>query len=281
MASQRRPHALPGSDPLLIVRFMAVFYLCLAIVVLAIAAQAAQLADSHGGHLPWPIAQWALTTPLGALAIAVVGGLACGLAIIVISPLNPNILQPVDVTELASDAWPRPPSRWRDPDSRTTADRWLGHGKRQRGLSQFALALAIVLLIGLLAALSATTWYTLTHILYWAPAGCPFYVLQLTIPPMDMGGFTLFVSQVVWIAWVQRRCGVWFRGGVGGVLSGYIRRPGVTPEAAVSALQRYAHARRPLAQVALFATLAAIPLILLLTGCELLSNWLATQWIPG
>jgi hypothetical protein len=93
----------------------------------------------------------------------------------------------------------------------------------------------------------------------------------------------LYLGLIGRIAWIERRCGVWFRSS-GMTVGTYIRRPGVTPEAAATALQRYAretHGRLTLAQFLLLGTLASIPLFVLYIGGMLLSTWLSTQWIPA
>jgi hypothetical protein len=106
---------------------------------------------------------------------------------------------------------------------------------------------------------------------------------QLVIVPLFTGLFISWPYTLLWIAWVERRCGVWFRArtyyeaNLG--LKTYIRRPGVTPEAAATALQRYTHRDRdhPQAQALLLGALSVIPLFLLVSGGALLSVWLVAQ----
>jgi hypothetical protein len=238
--------------------------------------------------LPWPLAQWALTTPLGIVALDVIGGLVCGAPLLLLALRMPIIIpQPVDVTDIPLYAWPRPLSRWGVPAGMTPTDRWLGRTQPQRVWSVAALALAALCLLSLVAATVVSVGYAfgsmLTLIPQCSPAGCaPNFYGELSPAPLFLGLLAIFLGLALRIAWVQRRCGVWFRsrGFFDSGLGTYIRRSGVTPEAAATALQRYTQVRRPLAPVILLAMLALIPSFLLLSGALLLSVWLSTQWIP-
>lgn len=285
MVMSRSPRNLPGTDPFLLQKILVAILLCLVVVILALNIATAADIGAQGGHLPWPIAQWGLTTPLGTLAVAVVGGLVCGLPFLLVLLARPMVVRPVDMTELPLAAWPRPLPPWRAPGDRTLVDTWLGHSWPQRALSLLALALAALLLVGLLAALVASGWYGFTHIPDCGASGCPPVFGQLTSLPECVGFAVMFLGQFAWIAQVERRCGVWFRARaiVESGLGTYIRRPGVTPEAADAALQRYTRGARPpipMAQVLFVAVLALAPALLVISGGELLSVWLSTQWIP-
>lgn len=286
MVMRRLPHSLPGTDPLLLQKILLIPYLCLVVVILALSAVMATVTGAQGGHLPWPIAQWALTTPLGALALALVGGLVWGLPLLLVLRVKPVIVRPVDVTELPLFAWPRSLSLWRTrPGDGTLADFWLGHGWLQRALTLLMFAFAALLLIGLVVAFAASGWYALTHLADCVTSSCPPpFDEQLVGPPELVGLVIMFLSQFAQIAHLERRCGIWFRGRdiVESSVGAYVRRPGVTPEAAAAALQRYIpDARRPMARLALVVVLALTPAFLLLIGGELLSTWLSTQWIPA
>ncbi len=259
---------------------MAAIFLCLLVVILALAMATAAEYGAQRGHLPWPIAQWAFTTPLGALAVAIVGGLVWGLPVVWIALARPFIGHPVDVTELPLIWWPRPQSLWY---GRSLADIWLGHGRSERAWSLLALILAPLLIIGLLAVAVASTWYGLSHIPYCGGADCPPSFSQIMgasefvgIAIMQLGVFTR-------IGLLERRCGVWFRTrDVFESLGAYIRRPGVSSVAAAAALQRNTRsALYPLARVILLIALALAPGLLVLSGGMLLSSWLASQWIPA
>ncbi len=83
---------------------------------------------------------------------------------------------------------------------------------------------------------------------------------------------------------MERRCGIWFRvpdGTLGGFTC-YVRRPGVTAEAASAALARYTQAvKRPVARRALVDVLFFAPFFLVLIALGVLNAWLPTQWIPA
>jgi hypothetical protein len=77
----RRSPTLPGTDALWLEKISFGIFLGLAVLILALTVATAAIDAGVGpqGHLPWPAAQWALATPLGALVVTVVAGLACGL----------------------------------------------------------------------------------------------------------------------------------------------------------------------------------------------------------
>lgn len=162
MVIRRAPRNLPGKDPLFLQRILVAFYLTVVAGSLVLNIADAVEIDVQRGHLPWPIAQWALTTPLGALAVAAVSGLVWGFPLALVVLARPLIIRPLDVTDLPLSAWPGPLPLWRDPGSATLADVWLGRGQRQRALSLLALTLAVLLLIGLLALFVASGWYGFT-----------------------------------------------------------------------------------------------------------------------
>jgi hypothetical protein len=94
---------------------MAVFWLGMAVLSLILALGNVVEIGSQPGHLPWPLAQWALTTPLGTLALAVLSGLLGSGPFVVIFRVGFRITQPVDVTELPLGAWSsRLASVWAD-----------------------------------------------------------------------------------------------------------------------------------------------------------------------
>ncbi len=283
MAMRRPPRTLPGTDALLLQQVFLVIFLGMVVVILALsmATAAALGAQAQEGHLPWPIVQWAVTTPLGTLAIALVGGLAAGLPpLLWVRRVTPVAMRPVDVTELPLSAWPRPLPPWRRPGGPTPAEYWLGRGWRQRVLSLLALALAGLLVLGSFAAFSAVSWYGLTHLPDCSGPRCPPTYNQLQGPPMLIGLAIMFLGQYWWVRQVERRCGIWFRVPFTlGDFTCYVRRPGVT--AAAAALAPYTReSTRPVARGAFVAALFFLPFVLVLIALSLLTIWLPTQWMP-
>lgn len=287
MVIRQSPRNLPGIDVLLIPRILIVVYLVGGVILLALTMGTSAEIGAQRGHLPWPIAQWAFTTPLGALAMTVVGSLIWGLPLSLVALKLPFFVRPVDVTGLPEFAWPRPLPYWRAPDgSGTLAGAWLGRGWPQRAWSLLALAFAALLLIGLFAAFIASGWYKFTHYPDCSASGCPpNFISQFSIAPEFIGLFGMNLSQFARIAYVERRCGVWFRlpaNLMGRLGAYYIRRPGATPETAAGALQRYTQRTMPpIAQVIFVGALALTPGLLMMSGGVLLSTWLSYQWIPA
>lgn len=285
IVTQRPPRHLPGTDPLLAHKIFLAIFLGMAAVILALsAATAAAIGAREEGHLPWPLAQWALTTPLGTLAVALVGGLAAGLPLLLVRRVISPVDRPVDVTELPLPTWPRPLPPWRRPGGPTPAEYWLGRGRRQRALSVLALALAVLLVLAFFAVYSAVAWYGLTHLPDCSGARCPPTSGQLQGPAMILGLAIARLGQYGWVRQVERRCGIWFRAPdvTLGSLTCYIRRPGVTAAAAASALARYTrNGERPMARRALVGVLCTAPFFLVLIALVLLNVWLPTQWIPA
>lgn len=283
MVIRRSLRNLPGTDALYVQLVMTAVYFGLGGLFLVMAMVNAADAGAQRGHLPWPIAQWALTTPLGVLTVAVGGGLIWVLPWLLLMLVSPFPVHPVDVTELPVSAWPRPRTVWHVPEGATRADAWLGRRQPQRILSLLALSVSALLLIGLLATFFASTWYVVTHFPECSPSSCaPNFSTQLVFAPEFLGLAAMNLSIIVRTAYAERRGGVWFRarkrseGGVGA----YIRRPGVTPEAAAAALQYYS--RGPIAPRAIAGImLALLPMGLLFCGGEVLSNWLSIHWIPA
>src|SRR5260370_6362251 len=111
MAMRRPPRTLPGPDALLLQKFFLIIYLGMVVVILAlsIATAAALGTRAQGGQLPWPLVQWAVTTPLGTLAVALVGGLAAGPTLPPARPRPPPRVTPPRVTWGPRAAPPPPP----------------------------------------------------------------------------------------------------------------------------------------------------------------------------
>jgi hypothetical protein len=237
-----------------------------------------------GGHLPWPLVQWALTSPLGTIILGMVAGLVCGATSSAILLLIFRLTLLVDVTGVPVYAWPSLRQLARDPARGTQTDKWLGRTQQQRRRSWLAIALGALLLLGLLVAAFASLWYTLTHAFNCSAEACaPVFIPQLTFLPLVVGEFLVLLSLVVWVARVERRSGVWFRTRAvfeSGLVT-YIRRPGVTPEVAAAALRPYTRGVLPAAQALALVALAFVPCFLWFIGGMLLSAWLSTQWIPG
>jgi hypothetical protein len=288
---RRSPPALPGTDALWLEKISLGLFLGLAVLILAltVATAAFDARVEPQGHLPWPLAQWALATPLGALAVTVVAGLACGLPLALAGRaartgwLSTDM---VDVTELPLTAWPArllPP--WRRPGGPTLAEYWLGRGWRQRVFSLLALAHAVLLPLGFFTAYGAVGWYAAaSRLTTCSGSRCPPSYLSLQMP-LFIGIAIAQLSRYGWIRLLERRCGVWFRAPASGLgaYTWYVRRPGVTAEAAAAALARASRGGvgRPMARRVFVTMLVCVPFFLVVIALGLLSAWLPTQWIPA
>jgi hypothetical protein len=245
-------------------------------------------ASRSGGHLPWPVAQWALTTPAGALALLVVSVLIIAPSYIVgqlrILPQR-RLARAIDVTDVLPRIWPaRPPVR----TGETRADRWLGRTRRARIASLALLAVAALIILLLVAGFIALATSSFLYIdkVECGARGCPpTYPLFPIVLASEIVMLALSsLAQYQWLRRAEARSGVWlrYRGWFTTSALSYIRRPGVTPEAAAAALARFAPAEAmPVARVVATAVLAAIPLILVLAVGYFLQFRLPTQWVPG
>jgi hypothetical protein len=246
------------------------------------------VASLAGGHLPWPVAQWALTTPAGVLVT-----LASGVCIAAPSFIAAQrrvlrrwqLARAVDVTEVPPWVWlTRPPVY----PGETRADRWLGRRRRARTASLMLLSGTALLLLLVSAGFLASAVASL-RFLSPGPCGtrgCPpqYPLLQIVLASEAVTLGLAFVAQYRWLRRVEASSGVWLRYRDWFNTRGlcYIRQPGVTPEAAKAALARVAPAEAmPLARVVATSMLAALPLFLLIIAGFFLQFWLPTQWIPG
>ena len=241
-----------------------------------------------GGHWPWPVAQWALTTPAGLLAILAICVGICAPSLIAMQRLTLRrwaLARAVDVTEVPPWIWlTRPPVY----PGETRADRWLGRGRRAHMVSLTLLGAGALLCLLLIASFLASGVVSLMSIPHavCGVGGCPpMYPLFLIVLAGEWVIFAIssFV-QYRWLRRIEASSGVWlrYRDWFQTRSLYYIRQPGVLPEAAVAALARFAPAEAmPLARMFAIAVLGTVPLCLLLVASFLLQFWLATQWLPG
>lgn len=290
LAIRRERSRLPGSDPLGMHVSLGLFYLVASMLLFIVSEWylPAQLpSKAQGGHLPWPLAQWALMTPLGTLTVTIAGGLLMGLPAgwgMALFWLGQS--RPVDVTDLAPAdraLYARPPRR--RPSGPTRAEFWLGRGSRQRVLSSLALAAAAMLILSGCAGVVAVFRYGATHFPQCVGPGglrCPPAFVPTALLPFSLGIATQMLCACAAIRYIEWRCGVRFR-----IVSGtqvpfgcYLRQPGVSAERASAALARYTgpsdqpFARRTLQIVPFF-----LPLFLVMIALFGTAAWLPTQWI--
>lgn len=288
MQTRQTPPQLPGvrvTTPFLIGALVHAALVALWAVLIGLITVEAMLS---GGHLPWPIAQWALTTPAGLLVLlAVCVGVGAPSFIVVQRHIlwRWTLARAVDVTEVPPWIWlTRPPVY----PGETRADRWFGRGHSARMVSLTllgAMALLGLLLVASFLAAAGVSLRSLPHAACGVH-GCPpmYPVLPIVAASewVDIG--LAFFAQYRWLRRLEASSGVWlrYRNWFQTHAVCYIRQPGVTREAAAVALPRVAPAEAmPLARVFALVVLAALPLFLLLIAGYFLQYWLATQWLPG
>jgi hypothetical protein len=240
----------------------------------------------EGGHLPWPIVQWTVTSPIGAFVLVAVGTLIMAPPLVLLQPRMLHgyyLARAVDVTGVPVENWSR---RTRGEARLTWVERWLGHGRRQQRRSVALLVLAVLVAAGLMAAFIAFHNYSFSAIgrVSCCPPDYHYQVTGIAFMSESAALGLYFFALYRWFRRVEVSCGISIR-----YLSSlwtapfyYVRRPGVTPEAVAEALARIVpHGRVPLAQTILVFVLALTPLVLLLSGSIFLGAWLQLQWIPG
>jgi hypothetical protein len=292
MQTTQAPPRLPGVrartlfliNALILPLFLLLFLLLLVPLIGLMTVEATQA----GGHLPWPVAQWALTTPaglFGILAICVGVGAPAFIAAQRHFLRGWTLARAVDVTEVPPWVWlTRPPVY----PGETRADRWLGRSRRAQLVSLTLLGGAALICLLLVASFLAAVVVSLRSIPLppCGVGGCP-----PTYPLIPMGlasewviiGLSSF-AQYRWLLRVEANTGVWLRYRNWFQTQGlcYIRQPGVTPEAAAVALGRFAPAEAmPLARAFAIVVLGALPLILVIFAGGFLQFWLQTQWLSG
>jgi hypothetical protein len=264
------------------------------------------------GHLPWPLVQWALTTPVGVLGLIAAGALFIALPLVAFQwQMWPSRspARAIDITGLPPWFWPkRPPVR----PGETRVERWLGQGRRAQRVSLAMLGGAVLLGLLLVGVLLAPLAWGLIQ--FFAPFavglirflshecgahGClpqtPLYPYQPAYPqPYPYPVVSLAVGSEIaaivvvrlanyrWLRRAEASSGVWlrYRDILWAAPLYYVRRPGVTPEAAAAAVTRFGPAgEAPLARTFAIFVLAMTPLVLLLSASIFLQGWLQFQWI--
>ena len=292
MPTTQAPSRLPGvrASTLFLINVLVswgILLLCLLLLVPLIGLMTVE-ATQASGHLPWPFAQWALTTPaglVGILAICVGVGAPAYIAGQRHFLWGWTLARAVDVTEAPPWVWlTRPPVY----PGETRADRWLGRSRRARLVSLTLLGGAALICLLLVASFLAAALVSIRFIPHppCGVGGCP---PTYPLIPIVLASEWVIIglspyAQYRWLRRVEASTGVWLRYRNWFQTQGlcYIRQPGVTPEAAAVALARFAPAKRiPLARAVAFLVLGALPLVLVVSTGGFLQFWLQTQWLPG
>lgn len=292
MQTTQVPSRLPGvrASTLFLINALvswALLLLCLLLLVPLIGLMTVE-ATQASGHLHWPVAQWALTTPVGLfgiLAICVGVGAPAYIAGQRHFLRGWTLARAVDVTEAPPWVWlTRPPVY----PGETRADRWLGRSRKAQLVSLTLLGGAALICLLLVASFLAAALVSIRFIPHppCGVGGCP---PTYPLIPIVLASEWVIIglspyAQYRWLRRVEASTGVWLRYRNWFQTQGlcYIRQPGVTPEAAAVALARFAPAKRiPLARAVAFLVLGALPLVLVVSTGGFLQFWLQTQWLPG
>jgi hypothetical protein len=292
MQTTQAPPRLPGVrattlfliNALVYWAFLLLFLLLLVPLIGLMTVEATQA----GGHLPWPVALWVLTTPAGLVVLlAICVGVGAPAFIVAQCHFLRGwmLARAVDVTEVPPWVWlTRPPVY----PGETRADRWLGRSRRAQLVSLTLLGGAVLICLLLVASFLAAVLVTLRSIPHppCGVGGCPpiYPLIPLGLASEWVIIGLSYFAHYRWLRRVEASSGVWLRYRNWFDTQGlcYIRQPGVALEAAAVARARFAPAERmPLARAFAIVVLGALPLILVIFSGGFLQFWLQTQWLPG
>ncbi|HEX9057093.1 MAG TPA: hypothetical protein VF818_06120 [Ktedonobacterales bacterium] len=291
MDATKAPPGLPGTSAaglelvaVLIFGPVVLIMLALHIVTLLFPVPSPQ------GHLPWPLVQWAVTTPLGYLALTAVGAVIMVVPFIVLQWRTWPGASPAraaDVTGLPPWMWP---TRARMSPGETWRERWLGRDPGARRASVAILVgaalLALLLVTVLFASFAGVVFLLFSHTCRAQDCLANPYVgsVMSIAVGSELVALTLMrLASYLRLRRVERESGVWLRSRDiwMAIPLYYIRRPGVTHDAATTTLARFGPSGAPpTARAIAVAVLAITPMALLLGAAIFLSMWLPTQWIP-
>jgi len=246
-----------------------------------------------GGHLPWPILQWVVTTPPGALLLTALCLLMVGPPFILYSmwQLRQQVAQAIDMTGWLPIAWPIPwPIPWPTRPQPPSIQRWLGYGRREQALSLIMLVLGTLLaieLVGIFIASSLYGFYERGRLpCRTTGTGCSpdFPFIGILLVTLWAVVALSCIAQIRWLRRVEATSHVWLRYRDWSWPSPlcYVRQPGVTPEAAAAALARFSSAQAaPVARLVVIGALVMTPYVALVSASWALGAWLQLLWIPG
>jgi hypothetical protein len=242
-------------------------------------------------HLSWPVVQWAVASPTGFLTLSALGILVVGppFAVFSIWRYRSQVARARDVTDVPQVWWAIPQQARLQPP---LLQRWLGQRRSERAVSLAFLvvgALLFVAVVGVLLAAIGVSDRLLNQLDVQCTTshyGCP--------PPTATLKTILAFGGIAWLAlgqgavalWLHRlevTSGVWFR--YGNWMTSrlyYVRKLGVTSEAATAALARVSPAHAvPYVRYIFFFVLVWNWYAVLFAAAFLLDTWLQYQWLPG
>ncbi|HET8908601.1 MAG TPA: hypothetical protein VFN11_16720 [Ktedonobacterales bacterium] len=299
-APSRVPRHLPGWSATRVQMVFAVLLSAFTLVILVFFSlvETIYIQPLDGGsppppwHLPWPVLQWAVASPMGFLTLSALGILVVGAPFVLfyIWLYRPQVARARDVTDVPKMWWAIPQQAHLQPP---LLHRWLGERRSERTVSLALLVVGVLLFVALvgvpLEAIAVSN--RLLNQLDVQPCithyGCrpPTATLKTIVTFGWMAWLWLGPWAVAW--WLRRlevTSGVWFRYGtwMGGNRLYYVRQPGVTSEAATAALARVSPAHAvPYGRYLFFFVLVWGWYEVLFAAAFLLDTWLQYQWLPG
>lgn len=243
-------------------------------------------------RLPWPVLQWAVTSPAGYLTLSALGILVVAPPFVLFSVwrYRSQVLPARDVTDVPQVWWAIP---WQARLQPPLLQRWLGQRRSERAVSLALLVVGVLLFVALVGvlleaiAVSSRLPNLLNVQLCITHYGCRPWTdtLKRVVSPLFFAGLAL--GQWAWALWLRRlevTSGVRFRYGAWMELNTlyYVRQPGVTSEAATAALARVSPTHAvPYVRYIFFFALVWSWYAALFAAAFLLDTWLQYQWRPG
>jgi hypothetical protein len=239
-------------------------------------------------HLSWPVVQWAVASPTGFLTLSALGILVVGspFAVFSIWLYRPQVARARDVTDVPQIWWAIPQQARLQPPLQ---QRWLGQRRSERVVSLALLVVGVLLFVALvgvpLEAIALVNQLDVQPCITHYGCRPPTATLKTIVAFGWIASLWLGQGAVAW--WLHRleiTSGVWFRYGtwMGGNRLYYVRKLGVTSEAATSALARVSPAQDvPYVRYIFFFVLVWSWYAVLFAAAFLLDTWLQYQWLPG
>ena len=294
------PRDVPGTSATRVQMGGAVFGSALTLVILVFFSliETIYIQPLDGGsppppwHLPWPVLQWAVASPMGFLTLSALGILVVAPPFVLFSiwRYRPQVARARDVTDVPKMWWAIPQQARLQPP---LLQRWLGERHSERAVSLALLVVGVLLLVALVGVILAASVVSgrlvnqldaqcaTTH--YGCPP--PTATLKTILVFGWFAGLALGQGGVsLWLHRLEVTSGVWFRysAWMGGSRLYYVRQPGVTSEVATAALARVSSAHAvPYVRYIFFFVLVWSWYAVLFAAAFLLDTWLQYQWLPG
>jgi hypothetical protein len=288
-AQTQEPATLPGERLANDYRSSAISFglFSLVFVVLLVAVTAGPLKIQYSGHLPWPVVQWALFSPVGAVTLVII---AAGLAALLLARLRFR-LRVGNLLARAQDMTGAEPAEWASAAMAEVrairAMGWLGQRGRTRSVSIVLLLISSVLILAAIGSFGGVIFYTHDTLdaLNCSAAGCPpfFPVIAIGLASLNMSTVLGELGLYLWLRRFEDANGIslrWYPTPKR-LVAGYIRLPGTTAERASAALaQVMTRGYTPRARRIFIFAQIILWVVLMIDIWFLLAMWLLGYWQP-